>query len=49
MEWIIPGNDDEPNPPIGYVVSFMHFHEQGFGTPASDFFYELLHHYVIEL
>jgi hypothetical protein len=48
-EWIIPGNEDEPNPPAGYVVSFMHFHERGFETPASNFFRGLLHHYEIEL
>jgi hypothetical protein len=48
-EWIILGNEDEPNPPTSYVVSFTHFHERGFGTPASDFFRGLLHHYGIEL
>jgi hypothetical protein len=48
LEWIIPGNEDEPNPP-GYVVSFAHFHEWGFGTPASNFFCGLLHYYGIEL
>jgi hypothetical protein len=48
-EWIIPGNEDEPNPPAGYVISFMHFHERGFETPASNFFRGLLHHYEIEL
>jgi hypothetical protein len=37
-EWIVPGNEDEPNPPVGYVVSFAHFHERGFRTPASNFF-----------
>jgi hypothetical protein len=47
-EWIIPGNKDELNPPTGYVVSFTHFHEQGFGMLASDFFCGL-HHYGIEL
>jgi hypothetical protein len=48
-EWIIPGNEDEPNPPAGYVVSFTHFHERGFGTPVSNFFYGLLHYYGIEM
>jgi hypothetical protein len=48
-EWIVPGNEDESNPPAGYVVSFAHFHERGFGTPVSNFFRGLLHHYGIEL
>jgi hypothetical protein len=48
-EWIVPGNEDEPNPPTGYIVSFAHFHEQGFGTHMSDFFHGLLHHYGIEM
>jgi hypothetical protein len=46
-EWIVLGNEDEPNPPTGYVVSFAHFHEQGFRMPASNFFHGLLHHYKI--
>jgi hypothetical protein len=48
-EWIVPGNEDEPNPPAGYIVSFAHFHERGFGTPASNFFRGLIHHYGIEM
>jgi hypothetical protein len=29
-EWITPGAEvDVPNPPIGYVLSFMAFHERG--------------------
>jgi hypothetical protein len=48
-EWIVPGNEDEPNPPAGYIISFAHFHEQGFRMPASDFFRGLLHHYRIEM
>jgi hypothetical protein len=49
LEWIIPGNEDEPNPPAGYIVSFVYFHEWGFRTPASNFFCGLLHHYGIEM
>jgi hypothetical protein len=49
LEWIIPSNDYEPNPPASYVVSFTHFHERGFGMPASHFFRGLLHYYGIEL
>jgi hypothetical protein len=49
-EWIIPGNEDESNPPpADYVVSFTHFHEKGFRMPASNFFHGLLHYYGIEL
>jgi hypothetical protein len=48
-EWIVPSNEDELNPPVGYVVSFTHFHERGFGTPADNFFRGLLHHCGIEL
>ena len=25
-EWIIPGGEDVPSPPDGYVVSFIPFH-----------------------
>jgi hypothetical protein len=48
-KWIIPGNEDELNPLAGYVISFAHFHEWGFGTPASNFFRGLLHYYGIKL
>jgi hypothetical protein len=48
-EWIIPGNEDEPNPPAGYIASFLHFHELGFETPVSNFFRGLLHYYGIEM
>jgi hypothetical protein len=30
-EWIVPSEKDRvPNPPYGYIVSFMRFHERGF-------------------
>jgi hypothetical protein len=48
-EWIVPDNEDKSNPPIGYIVSFAHFHERGIGTPVSNFFRGLLYHYGIEL
>jgi hypothetical protein len=38
-----------PSPPPGYVVSFIAFHERGFGVPASRFIRALLHHYGVEL
>jgi hypothetical protein len=33
----------------GYVVSFMAFYEQGFGTPPQRFHRSLLRHYGLEL
>ena len=36
-EWRLPGNEDAPSPPKGYVVSFAHFHERGFTTPTHKF------------
>jgi hypothetical protein len=38
-----------PSPSPGYVVSFIPFHERGFGVPASRFMRALLHHYRVEL
>jgi hypothetical protein len=49
-EWIMPpGRDQAPNPPSGYVVSFVRFHERGFMAPASRFMRALCHHYGVEL
>jgi hypothetical protein len=49
-EWIVPpGRDHAPNPPSGYVVSFVRFHERGFMAPASRFMRALCHHYGVEL
>ena len=36
-------------PPDGYVVSFAHFHERGFTTPAHKFLRGLLNYYKVEL
>jgi hypothetical protein len=48
--WIVPpATDREPNPPLGYVVSFVRHHECGFATPASRFMRGLCHHYGVEL
>ena len=33
-EWRLPGEEDEPQLPKGYVLSFAHFHERGFAMPA---------------
>ena len=48
-EWLLPGKEDLPSLPDGYVVSFTHFHERGFTTPAHRFLRGLLHYYKIEL
>jgi hypothetical protein len=48
--WIDPpARDREPNPPFGYVVSFIRFHERGFAAPASRFLCGLCFHYGVEL
>ena len=35
-EWRLPGNEDEPSPPEGYVVSFAHFHKRGIRHTCSQ-------------
>jgi hypothetical protein len=48
--WIVPpAADREPNPPYGYVVSFIRHHERDFAAPASRFMHGLCHHYRVEL
>jgi hypothetical protein len=48
--WIDPpATDREPNPPHGYMVSFIRFHERGFAAPASRFLRGLCFHYGVEL
>jgi hypothetical protein len=49
-EWIVPSETERaPNPPYGYVVSFIRFHERGFTAPASRFMRALCYHYGVEL
>jgi hypothetical protein len=49
-ESIMPSERDRvPNPPYGYVVSFVGFHECGFAAPASRFMRALCYHYGVEL
>ena len=48
-EWRLPGDEDEPSPPEGYVVSFALFHERGFTVPAHKFLRGLLDYYQVEL
>jgi hypothetical protein len=48
--WIDPPSTDrEPNPPFGYVVSFIRFHERDFAAPASRFLRGLCFRYGVEL
>jgi hypothetical protein len=48
--WIVPpATDQDPNPPFGYVVSFIRLHECGFTAPASCFMRGLCYHYGVEL
>jgi hypothetical protein len=35
LEWMAPPSGAAPSPPPGYVLSFVSFHERGFGVPAS--------------
>jgi hypothetical protein len=49
-EWIVPSKRERvPNPPYGYVVNFIRFHERGFTEPASRFLRGLCYHYGVEL
>jgi hypothetical protein len=49
-EWIVPpAGDRAPNPPEGYMVNFIRFHERGFNAPASRFMRALCHYYGVEL
>jgi hypothetical protein len=48
-EWLAPGSEADPTPPLGYVVSSTHFHERGFGMPANHFMRALPHYYGVEL
>jgi hypothetical protein len=48
--WIVPHpNERDPNPPSGYIVSFIRFQERGFVAPASRFMRALCYHYGVEL
>jgi hypothetical protein len=48
-EWMVPPSGAAPSPPPGYVLSFVFFHERGFGVPASRFMRVILHFYGVEL
>jgi hypothetical protein len=44
-----PPSGAAPSPPSGYIVSFVSFHERGFGVPASRFMRVILHNYGVLL
>jgi hypothetical protein len=48
-EWMAPPSGAAPSSPPGYVLSFVSFHERGFGVPASRFMRAILHVYEVEL
>jgi hypothetical protein len=48
-EWMAPPSGAAPSPPSGYVLSFVSFHERGFGVPAIRFMRAILHFYGEEL
>jgi hypothetical protein len=49
-EWMPPPPSGAvPSLPSGYVVSFVSFHERGFGVPVSHFMQAILHVYGVEL
>jgi hypothetical protein len=43
------GNEVEPRPPPGYVVSFLAYHARGFAMSAHQFLREILLHFDLEL
>jgi hypothetical protein len=48
--WIVlSATDQEPNPPYGYVISFIRHHERVFATLVSRFMRGLCYHYGVEL
>ena len=48
-EWIAPGNEPEPRPRDGYIVSFVSFHKHGLSVPTDRFMRALPHYYGVEL
>jgi hypothetical protein len=48
-EWLTPSDEQEPTPLVGYVVSFIAFHERGFEVPTNRFMRALPHYYGVEL
>jgi hypothetical protein len=46
---MVPPSEAAPSPPSRYVLSFVSFHERGFGVPASRFMRAILYFYGVEL
>jgi hypothetical protein len=49
VELIFLADESVPRPPVGYVVSFMAFHERGFSIPAGRFIRKVLFAYGLQL
>jgi hypothetical protein len=49
VEWKVPGEESVLCPPMGYVVSFVAFHECGFSVPAERFIRGVLFEYGLQL
>ena len=47
--WRAPRREDFPQPRAGEVVSFLAFHERGFGYPAHWFLRRLLNEWGLKL
>jgi hypothetical protein len=45
----VPQDPAFPVPAEGYMVCFVAFYEQGFGTPSHQFIHSLLRYYGLEL
>ena len=48
-KWIASGDEPEPRPRDGYIVSFVAFHERGLGLPVDRFMRALPYYYGVKL
>lgn len=48
-DYMLPGFEEVLNPPVGFVVSFMHIHKRGLALPSHPFLVKLLYYYKIQL
>jgi len=37
-EWLVPGREEGPAPPDGYIISFVLFHKHGLTVSPHPFF-----------
>jgi hypothetical protein len=49
VEWKEPGDEPVPQPPKGFVVSFVAFHKRGFSVPTRWFICGVLFKYGLQL